>query len=57
MVVDGVPVIDRSKLEKLLVKICKEFGKKGAHIKPDDIFMPWDEKAGKSRGYALICAN
>ena len=28
LVVDGVPVIDKSKLEKLLAKICKEFGKK-----------------------------
>ena len=44
--VDGVPVVDNSKLEKLLAKICKEFGKKGAHIRPDDIFVPWDEKTG-----------
>ena len=55
--VDGVPVVDNSKLEKLLAKICKEFGKKGAHIRPDDIFVPWDEKTGKSKGYASICAN
>ena len=53
LVVDGVPVIDKSKLEKLLAKICKEFGKKGAQIKPDNIFVPWDEKSGKSKGYVL----
>ena len=54
LVVDGVPVIDKSKLEKLLAKISKEFGKKGAHIKPDDIFVPWDDNAGKSKGYDTI---
>ena len=48
LVVDGVPIIDNSKLEKLLTKISKEFGKKGAHIKPDNISVPWDEKTGKS---------
>lgn len=52
LVVDGIPVVDKSKLEKLLTKISKEFGKRGAHIKPDDIFVPWDDVAGKSKGYA-----
>lgn len=50
LIVDGVPIVDNSKVEKLLTKISKEFGKKGAHIKPDDIFVPWDEKTGKSKG-------
>ncbi|KAL5495196.1 PRT1 [Sanghuangporus weigelae] len=54
LVVDGVPVIDNSKLEKLLVKISKEFGKKGAHIKPENIFVPWDEKSGKSKGFVFM---
>ncbi|KAN0109913.1 Eukaryotic translation initiation factor eIF2A domain containing protein [Russula decolorans] len=53
LVVDGVPVIDKSKLEKLLTKIAKAFTRKGAAIKPDDIFVPWNE-AGKSNGYAFI---
>ncbi|KAH9058226.1 translation initiation factor eIF-3b [Lactarius vividus] len=54
LVVDGVPVIDKSKLEKLLAKIAKEFTRKGAAIKPDDISVPWNEKTGKSNGYAFI---
>ena len=51
LVVDGVPIIDKSKLEKLLAKISKEFTRKGAAIKPDDISVPWNEKTGKSNGY------
>ncbi|KAF7347746.1 Eukaryotic translation initiation factor 3 subunit B [Mycena venus] len=54
LVVDGIPVIDKSKLEKLLAKICKEFSRKGVPIKPDDIFMPWNDTTGKSQGY-FIC--
>lgn len=52
IVVDGVPVIDKSKLERLLAKISKEFTKKGAPVKPENIFVPWDESTGKSKGYA-----
>ncbi|KAL4245822.1 translation initiation factor 3 subunit B [Abortiporus biennis] len=52
--VDGVPVIDKSKADKLLAKIAKEFTKKGAPVKPDDIFIPWDEKTGKSKGYIFV---
>jgi translation initiation factor 3 subunit B len=51
IVVDGVPIIDKSKLEKLLTKIAKEFSRKGAPIKPGDIFIPWDDSTGKSKGY------
>lgn len=50
VVVDGVPVIDKSKAEKLLARIAKEFGKKGSNVKADDMFIPWDEKTGKSKG-------
>lgn len=53
VVVDGVPVIDNSKTERLLAKIAKEFTKKGVSIKPDDIFVPWDQKTGKSKGYVF----
>ena len=48
LIVDGVPVIDKSKLEKLLAKIAQEFTRKGAAIKPGDISVPWSEKMGKS---------
>ncbi|KAI0796282.1 translation initiation factor eIF-3b [Irpex lacteus] len=54
LVVDGVPVIDRSKLEKLLARISKEFGRKGAPIKPDDMFVPWDDSTGKSKGVIFM---
>lgn len=50
---DGVPVIDKSKLERLLAKVAKEFSRKGVAVKPDDIFMPWDESSGKSKGYVF----
>jgi len=50
IVVDGVPIIDRSKLEKLLAKIAKEFSRKGISVKPDDMFLPWDSQTGKSKG-------
>ncbi|KAK1232716.1 Translation initiation factor 3 subunit b, partial [Marasmius sp. AFHP31] len=54
LLIDGVPIIDKSKLEKLLAKICKEFSRKGAPIKPDDIFMPWDDSTGKNKGYLFV---
>lgn len=54
VVVDGVPVIDESKAEKLLARVAKEFSKKGAPVKVDNMIIPWDEKTGKSRGYVVI---
>lgn len=51
IVVDGVPVIDKSKLDKLLSKISKEFTKKGAPLKPEKITVLWDNVSGKSKGY------
>lgn len=55
LVVDGIPVIDKSKLDKLLTKISKEFSRKGVSIKADDIFMPWDDSTGKSKGCVYLC--
>lgn len=52
--VDGVPIIDRSKLDKLLAKISKEFSRRGAVIKPDDIYVPWDDNAAKTKGFIFI---
>ncbi|KAH7880617.1 eukaryotic translation initiation factor eIF2A-domain-containing protein [Lentinula edodes] len=54
LIVDGVPIIDNSKLERLLTKICKEFSRKGVPVKQDDIFIPWDEATGKSKGYLFM---
>ena len=50
LLVDGVPVIDKAKLDKLLARIAKEFGKKGCQVKPENIFVPWDDASGKSKG-------
>ena len=50
--VDGVPLIDKSKLDRLLTKIAKEFSRKGISVKVEDVFIPWDEKTGKSKGCA-----
>ena len=50
LVVDGVPVIDKSKLEKLLQKISKDFSRKGCPIKPENITVPWNDANGKSKG-------
>ncbi|KAG6863961.1 hypothetical protein C0993_009756, partial [Termitomyces sp. T159_Od127] len=54
LVVDGVPVIDESKRERLLNKFCKEFGRKGVTIKPEDVYLPWNDATGKSKGYAFV---
>lgn len=54
LVVDGIPVIDKGKLEKLVAKIAKEFTRKGASIKPDAISVPWDDAANKSRGFVCL---
>ncbi|OJT11372.1 Eukaryotic translation initiation factor 3 subunit B [Trametes pubescens] len=54
LVVDGVPIIDKAKLEKLLQKIAKDFSRKGCPIKPDNITVPWNDAAGKSKGYLFM---
>lgn len=54
IIVDGIPIIDKSKEERLLGKIAKEFTKKGAPIKPENIFLPWDSKSGKSKGFVFV---
>ncbi|KAH9029392.1 translation initiation factor eIF-3b [Lactarius hengduanensis] len=53
LVVDGVPVIDKSKLDRLLAKSQRNLHEKAA-TKPDDITVPRNEKTGKSNGYAFI---
>jgi hypothetical protein len=50
LVVDGIPVIDESKRDRLLAKIAKEFGRKGAPVKPEDFYVPWDQTTNKSKG-------
>lgn len=50
VIVDGLPIIDQSKEERLVARIRKEFSRKGAPIPDDGIHMAWDKKAGKSKG-------
>lgn len=50
VVVDGLPIIDESKRDRLLTKAAKEFSKKGVSVRQDDIFMPWNDSTGKNKG-------
>lgn len=50
LVIDQVPNVDRSRLDRLLSKMSKDFGKKGVPVKPEDIFVPWDDATDKSKG-------
>ena len=50
LVVDGIPIIDQSKYDRLISKITKEFSKKGAPINADRITMPWTENKERSKG-------
>ena len=52
LVIDCIPVIDSTKSHKLFSKIAKEFSRKGISIDIDDIFMPWDSAADRSKGCA-----
>jgi translation initiation factor 3 subunit B len=54
LVIDGIPVIDNAKLEKLLAKLAKEIGRKSVAIKPEDIYIPWDTTTGKSKGFGFV---
>ena len=50
VVLDGAPAIDNSRREKLLIKISKEFAKRGSTISVNNITVPWDDSTGKSKG-------
>ena len=50
IVVDGVPIIDKSKYDKLVTKISKEFTKKGATTSFNQIILPWNDAQDKSKG-------
>lgn len=51
VILDGVPIIDNSRRDRLLTRISKEFAKRDSTISPDDMIVPWDDSAGKSKGY------
>jgi translation initiation factor 3 subunit B len=50
IVVDGIPIIDEPKRERLLTKLGKEFTKRGCPYPPQNTHMPWDDATGKSKG-------
>jgi len=50
LVVDGVPIVDASKKDKLVGAITKKFAQNGAPVKNGGIHLVWDDKAGKSKG-------
>ena len=48
-VLDGIPIVDSSKSEKLLAKISKEFAKRGSTISANNMTIPWDDSTGMSK--------
>ena len=51
VVVDGCPVVPEDSKAKLIKFLCKKLSDVGK-VKPDTVFMPMDEAAGKTQGYA-----
>jgi translation initiation factor 3 subunit B len=47
LVIDGVPVVDEDKKDKLLTVIRKQFVKEGVSIKQDGFIMPMEQSKGK----------
>ncbi|KAJ7682801.1 eukaryotic translation initiation factor eIF2A-domain-containing protein [Mycena polygramma] len=54
VVVDGLPIIDKSKEDKLVARMAKEFMRRGVKTLGQDISVIWDESTGKSKGFAFI---
>ncbi|WOO80269.1 Eukaryotic translation initiation factor 3 subunit B [Vanrija pseudolonga] len=52
VVVDGLPVVDSSKRDRLLLQFSKLLAKFGAGVDDSRITMPWDEKRGTNKGGA-----
>ncbi|KAG8760272.1 Translation initiation factor 3 subunit b [Serendipita sp. 396] len=57
VVVDGVPIIDEPRKERLLLKMGKEFERRGCPYEKEKVFIPWNESTGKSKGYVFIEFN
>ncbi|KAJ7155508.1 eukaryotic translation initiation factor eIF2A-domain-containing protein [Mycena crocata] len=54
VVVDGVPIIDASKEEKLVARIAKAFNRRGVETFAQNIWIAWDDSTGKSKGFVFI---
>ncbi|TYJ52427.1 eukaryotic translation initiation factor 3 subunit B [Cryptococcus floricola] len=54
LVVDGIPVVDDSKRERLMDRLISTFKKAGAEIGADNVNMPWDKVAGTNKGFLFL---
>ncbi|KAI9222331.1 translation initiation factor eIF-3b [Blastocladiella britannica] len=56
LVIDGVPIVDEGKRDKLFSVIRKQFAKEGVKIKDDGFAMPMHDVKGKptSKGYMFV---
>ncbi|KAJ7703828.1 translation initiation factor eIF-3b [Mycena metata] len=54
IVVDGVPIIDKAKEEKLVARLVKIFARRGVKTAARDVSVIWDETTGKSKGFAFV---
>jgi translation initiation factor 3 subunit B len=54
LVMDGIPLVDESKKEKLVQRLRAAFTKAGADIDEDRIDMPWDNEAGSNKGFIFM---
>ena len=50
IVVDGVPIIEESRKDRLLLKVGKEFANRGCPYPSDKVVLPWDTAERKSKG-------
>lgn len=57
IVVDGVPIIDESRKDRLLSKVEKEFTRRGCPYPSKKVVLPWDKAEGKSKGFMFIEFN
>ncbi|KAJ7115864.1 eukaryotic translation initiation factor eIF2A-domain-containing protein [Mycena epipterygia] len=53
-VVDGVPIIDKKKESILVARVAKVFTRRGVQTLSEDIWIPWDDSTGKSKGFIFI---
>ncbi|KAJ7504483.1 translation initiation factor eIF-3b [Mycena galericulata] len=54
IVVDGVPIIDKTKADKLVGRIAKKFTRRGIKTLGSDISVTWDDSTAKSKGFVFI---
>jgi len=50
LVLDNIPIVDESRKQRLVDRLCQTFEKAGAALEQDRMSMPWDDKAGTNKG-------